>query len=266
MFRDGARDREQGGHLGGHAFRTAVLHFVDERLDVRRNGARERAVRVHAVEAIVRRRHRLAVPALRVERPEDFSREELLRFLDRETAVARATDGRLAVLVVELRRVDRLQALLNGPAASTTMALVLERVRKSLRSDDRAAAINDDEVCIVLPRLAHPTQAVLAAVKVLRALDRPIAYEGGAAVLFGPHTWNFKDTVARLKKHEAAVVVADAAELERETARLLDDAAARWELGARARDFVLSQQGATDKTLAALDAVVPAPLPQAQAA
>src|SRR5262249_24871465 len=101
---------------------------------------------------------------------EDFTREEVLRFLDRETAVARGTAGRMTVLVLELRRVDRLQALLKGPAAATTMALVLERIRKVLRNDDRVAAINDDEVCIVLPRLAHPTQAVLAAVKVLRTL------------------------------------------------------------------------------------------------
>jgi EAL domain-containing protein (putative c-di-GMP-specific phosphodiesterase class I)/GGDEF domain-containing protein len=114
---------------------------------------------------------------------EDFNREEVLRFLDRESAVARATQGRMAVLVLELRRVDRLQALLRGPPAAVTMTLVLERIRKVLRTDDRAAAINDDEVCIVLPRLAHPTQAVLAAVKVLRALDRPIAHEGGTAVL-----------------------------------------------------------------------------------
>ena len=114
---------------------------------------------------------------------EDFNREEVLRFLDRESAVARATQGRMAVLVLELRRVDRLQALLKGPPAAVTMTLVLERIRKVLRTDDRAAAINDDEVCIVLPRLAHPTQAVLAAVKVLRALDRPIAHEGGTAVL-----------------------------------------------------------------------------------
>ncbi len=122
-------------------------------------------------------------PAPPQERGEEFSRADLLRFLDRETAIARATEGRLAVLVVELRRVDRLQALLKGPAASTTMALVLERVRKVLRHEDRAAPINDDELCIVLPRLTHPTQAVLAAVKVLRALDRPIAHDGGSAVL-----------------------------------------------------------------------------------
>lgn len=114
---------------------------------------------------------------------EDLSREDLLKFLDRETAVARATNGKLAVLVLELRRVDRLQALLKGPAAATTMGLVLERVRKVLRGEDRVAPINDDELCIVLPRLSHPTQAILAAVKVLRVLERPIAHEGGSAVL-----------------------------------------------------------------------------------
>ncbi|HET9578856.1 MAG TPA: GGDEF domain-containing phosphodiesterase, partial [Usitatibacter sp.] len=111
------------------------------------------------------------------------SRDELLKLLDRESAIARATDGRLALLILELRRVDRLQALLRGPAPSTTMTLVLERLRKALRPDDRMAAIGDEQVCILLPRLAHPSQAVLAAVKLLRALDRPIAHEGGTAVL-----------------------------------------------------------------------------------
>jgi EAL domain-containing protein (putative c-di-GMP-specific phosphodiesterase class I)/GGDEF domain-containing protein len=118
--------------------------------------------------------------------PEVFdpgARDELLRQLDRESAIARATDGRLAVLVIELRRVDRLQALLKGPAPATTMSLVLDRLRKALRPEDRIAALSDEQVCVVLPRLAHPSQAVLAAVKLLRALDRPIAHEGGSAVL-----------------------------------------------------------------------------------
>ena len=118
--------------------------------------------------------------------PEDGSapsREQLLKLLDRETAIARATNGRLAVLILELRRVDRLQALLRGPAPATTMSLVLERLGKALREEDRMAAINDEEVCVILPRLAHPSQAVLAAVKILRVLDRPIAHEGGSAVL-----------------------------------------------------------------------------------
>jgi predicted signal transduction protein with EAL and GGDEF domain len=111
------------------------------------------------------------------------TRDELLQLLDRETAVARATDGRLAVLIVELRRVDRLQALLRGPSPATTMELVVERLRKALRPEDRVAAISDEQACVILPRLAHPSQAVLAAVKLLRALDRPLAYEGGSAVL-----------------------------------------------------------------------------------
>jgi len=111
------------------------------------------------------------------------ARQEMLRLLDRETAIARATDGRLAVLIIELRRVDRLQALLRGPAPAVTMGLVIERLRKALRPEDRLAPLSDDQVCVVLPRLTHPSQAVLAAVKLLRALDRPIAHEGGSAVL-----------------------------------------------------------------------------------
>ncbi|MEP7068561.1 MAG: GGDEF domain-containing phosphodiesterase [Usitatibacter sp.] len=115
--------------------------------------------------------------------PPTFTRDELLKLLDRETAIARATDGRLAVLMVELRRIDRLQALMRGPAPAITMGLVLERLAKVLREEDRMAAISDEQVALILPRLAHPSQAVLAAVKILRALDRPIAHEGGSAVL-----------------------------------------------------------------------------------
>jgi len=123
-----------------------------------------------------------AAPAHVPEKPPE-TREELLKLLDRETAVARATDGRVAVLVLDLRRVDRLHALLKGPSPAMTMALVLERLRKALRPEDRVAPISDEQACVVLPRLAHQSQAVLAAVKLLRALDRPIAHEGGSAVL-----------------------------------------------------------------------------------
>ena len=60
---------------------------------------------------------------------------------------------------------------------------MVERLRKALRPEDRVAPISDEQICLVLPRLTHPSQAVLAAVKLLRALDRPIAHEGGSAVL-----------------------------------------------------------------------------------
>jgi 3-deoxy-D-manno-octulosonic-acid transferase len=83
----------------------------------------------------------------------------------------------------------------------------------------------------------------------------PAAY--GAAVLFGPHTWNFKETVTRLLADRAAIQIRDAPELEREVLRLLIHAESRKHLGKAARRFVLSQQGATERTLAAMDQILP---------
>jgi 3-deoxy-D-manno-octulosonic-acid transferase len=82
----------------------------------------------------------------------------------------------------------------------------------------------------------------------------PSAY--GAAVVFGPHTWNFKQTVNDLLAHSAAMQVADGVALEAAILGLLGDAALRRELGDAARQFVLSQQGATGRTLDALRALV----------
>jgi 3-deoxy-D-manno-octulosonic-acid transferase len=83
----------------------------------------------------------------------------------------------------------------------------------------------------------------------------PAAY--GAAVLFGPHTWNFKHTVAQLLAHDAAVQVPDAAALEHEVIRLLGDAAPRGRRGAAAAAFVRSQQGATARTVELLGQQLP---------
>ena len=82
----------------------------------------------------------------------------------------------------------------------------------------------------------------------------PAAY--GAAVLFGPQTWNFKETVFQMLKHDAAIQVEDQANLEREVERLVADADARSRLGAAARELILSQQGATARTIAHLDALL----------
>ncbi len=78
----------------------------------------------------------------------------------------------------------------------------------------------------------------------------PAAY--GAAVVFGPHTWNFKDTVTRLLEAQAAVQIQDARQLEEQVTALAQDAATRQRLGQAARHFVLSQQGATARTIVLL--------------
>ena len=92
----------------------------------------------------------------------------------------------------------------------------------------------------------------------------PAAY--GAAVVFGPHVWNFRDTAVRLVEAGAALQVRDAAELEISVAQLLNDPAERQRLGATARHFVRSQQGATERTLALLELLLPSAKAQRQAA
>jgi len=82
----------------------------------------------------------------------------------------------------------------------------------------------------------------------------PAAY--GAAVTFGPHVWNFKDTVTRLLEHGAALQVPDATTLEQTTLQLLADPGLRSTLGQAAREFVAAQQGATERTLEALAALL----------
>lgn len=79
----------------------------------------------------------------------------------------------------------------------------------------------------------------------------PAAY--GAAVLFGPNTWNFKEIVEQLLARQAAIQVEGLEQLESETLRLLADAEERARLGEAARNFVLSQQGAAERTLDLLD-------------
>jgi 3-deoxy-D-manno-octulosonic-acid transferase len=79
----------------------------------------------------------------------------------------------------------------------------------------------------------------------------PAAY--GAAVVFGPHVWNFRDTALRLVEAGAAMQVQDAAALALAMQELLDDASKRQRMGETAQQFVRSQQGATERTLDCLD-------------
>ena len=82
----------------------------------------------------------------------------------------------------------------------------------------------------------------------------PAAY--GAAVVFGPHVWNFKAPAARLIEHGAARQVEDAAALEIVVRDLLTDANERVRIGAAARAFVQKQQGATEQTVQLLGALL----------
>ncbi len=75
----------------------------------------------------------------------------------------------------------------------------------------------------------------------------PAAY--GAAVLFGPNTWNFRDIVEQLLARDAARVVRTADELTAMVRDFLQHPAAADELGSRAKAFVATQQGAASRTV-----------------
>lgn len=75
----------------------------------------------------------------------------------------------------------------------------------------------------------------------------PAAY--GAAVSFGPNTWNFRDIVAAMLEHDAAVVVNDEKQFLQFAQRCLEEPQYATGLGSRAQAFVRSQIGATQRTL-----------------
>jgi 3-deoxy-D-manno-octulosonic-acid transferase len=75
----------------------------------------------------------------------------------------------------------------------------------------------------------------------------------GAAISFGPNTWNFRDIVSLLLGRDAAVVVHDEQQLESFVRRCLSDPAYPAGLGRRAQELVLQQQGAADRTIGLLE-------------
>jgi 3-deoxy-D-manno-octulosonic-acid transferase len=75
----------------------------------------------------------------------------------------------------------------------------------------------------------------------------PAAY--GAAVIFGVHTWNFRETVSRLIEAKAAIQVRSEAELEATLRQLLQSPEVRETMGMAASHLVRTQQGATARTV-----------------
>lgn len=74
----------------------------------------------------------------------------------------------------------------------------------------------------------------------------------GRPIIVGPHMENFREIAAEFLAEDALVQVRDAAGLADAVRRLFADAAAREDLGARARGIVARNRGALDRTIDAL--------------
>ena len=92
----------------------------------------------------------------------------------------------------------------------------------------------------------------------------PAAY--GTAVMFGPNTSNFKDIVKKLLDNAAAVQLRSAEQMGTQLVSWLKTANSRKDIGFRAQQMVLGQQGAIDKTVRLLLRVLPAETPASKIA
>lgn len=80
----------------------------------------------------------------------------------------------------------------------------------------------------------------------------------GIPCLFGPHVWNFRQAAEQLVERGAAIQVPQAADLEPQLERLLQDPQGRRRMGQIAQEFVRSQQGAVQRTLQVLEKLLSA--------
>lgn len=83
----------------------------------------------------------------------------------------------------------------------------------------------------------------------------PAAY--GVATCFGPNTWNFRDIVGQLLAADGAEVVRSLEEFDAFVRKSLESPEVARQLGERAKRLVLSQQGATRRTVALLCSLAP---------
>jgi 3-deoxy-D-manno-octulosonic-acid transferase len=81
----------------------------------------------------------------------------------------------------------------------------------------------------------------------------------GKPIVFGPHMENFAEIRTTFLQNQAAIEVADAAELVDVVARLLGDPVERARLGAAARALVEANRGAKPRTLDVVASLLPPP-------
>jgi len=95
------------------------------------------------------------------------SPDELIAFVEARLPQTKTSGRVFAFLIVDLRRADRLAALIGDRSAKDLSHAILNRLEILLRPDDRIAAPTFDEIWLALPDLAHPQLAVLAANRIL---------------------------------------------------------------------------------------------------
>jgi EAL domain-containing protein (putative c-di-GMP-specific phosphodiesterase class I)/GGDEF domain-containing protein len=105
-------------------------------------------------------------------KPQTLSRSQFFKQLDKHLANQESASV-TALLVISLSRSDGVDAILRSDAAREIENQILVRIRSCLRPQDHLAMVSHDEIWILLPQLASPTLASLAANNVRNELDAP---------------------------------------------------------------------------------------------
>ncbi|MEI6737000.1 MAG: GGDEF domain-containing phosphodiesterase [Pseudomonadota bacterium] len=90
---------------------------------------------------------------------------------------ARLSQRFVGLLVVQLIRPDRLEAIVGTPTAEVTKS-AMQRLTGTLRTVDRLVAVSEDKIIILLPNLKSTAQASLAADKIQNTLEQGFSIDG----------------------------------------------------------------------------------------
>ncbi|MBL8529009.1 MAG: EAL domain-containing protein [Burkholderiales bacterium] len=116
-------------------------------------------------------------PALRgvPQRSKQLDPRALLDYATNSMLRHREPGKTLALLVLDLRRPDRLDALMAKPASEARFEHVLNGLDALVRAADRYCAVSSGEIWLVLPELGNASLAVLAAIRIVHELQVPDA-------------------------------------------------------------------------------------------
>ncbi|MEK8030030.1 EAL domain-containing protein [Ideonella sp. DXS29W] len=167
------------------AYELAILHKDGHEIPVEfivrtmlRNGERIRMTIVrdmrdrHAAQARI---HHLAHHDMLTGLP---NRGAFMERLDQLMAAARESNGRLALLFVDLDHFKRVNDSLGHLVGDTLLKTVASRITDCLRASDLVARFGGDEFMVLLPTAQLQHEAEEVAHKLLRAIEAPMEMEG----------------------------------------------------------------------------------------
>lgn len=110
-----------------------------------------------------------------------ITHRQLVEFLRQQ--IDKAEDKSIAVLIIELRRSDRLDVIAGNVPSQSVMQYVDQRLDMLLRDADHFAHIDGEQILLVLSNLANKDHGVLAAARIISELKIPFLIGDHSIVL-----------------------------------------------------------------------------------